>query len=112
FAAAGELARAPYIVVEWIEGGSLQRRLDRERLTVDAVAHLGAAIADALHSLHAQGAIHLDLKPDNVIVRNDGSIALIDFGMAHHVHVPDLLAEEKRFAAGSAPYVSPEQTLG
>lgn len=112
FVAAGELSRTPYIVVEWIEGGSLQHRLDRERPTVDAVARLGAAIADALHSLHAQGAIHLDLKPDNVIVRDSGSVALIDFGMAHHVHVPDLLAEEKRFAAGSAPYVSPEQVLG
>jgi nucleotide-binding universal stress UspA family protein len=112
FVAAGELARIPYLVVEWIEGASLQYRLDHERVTVDALARLGAAIADALHSLHAQGAIHLDLKPDNVIARDDGSVALIDFGMAHHVHVPDLLAEERRFAAGSAPYVSPEQVLG
>ena len=112
FVAAGELAKTPYIVVEWIEGGSLQALLDRERLPVESVARLGAAIADALHSLHVQGAIHLDLKPDNVIVRHSGAVALIDFGMAHHERVPDLLAEEKRFAAGSAPYVSPEQVLG
>ena len=112
FVAAGELAKTPYLVVEWIDGGSLQGILDRERLSFEAVARLGAAIADALHSLHVQGAIHLDLKPDNVIVRADGSVALIDFGMAHHAQVPDLLAEEKRFAAGSAPYVSPEQVLG
>jgi nucleotide-binding universal stress UspA family protein len=112
FVAAGELAKTPYIVVEWIEGGSLQVLLDRERLPVESVARLGAAIADALHSLHVQGAIHLDLKPDNVIVRHSGAVALIDFGMAHHERVPDLLAEEKRFAAGSAPYVSPEQVLG
>lgn len=112
FVAAGELAKTPYLVVEWIDGGSLQQRLDRERLSIEAVARLGAAIADALHSLHAQGAVHLDLKPDNVIVRDSGSVALIDFGMAHHRQVPDLLAEEKRFAAGSAPYVSPEQVLG
>ena len=112
FVAAGELAKTPYIVVEWIDGGSLQDLLDRARPSVEAAARLGAAIADALHSLHLQGAIHLDLKPDNVIVRSTGSVALIDFGMAHHSHVPDLLAEEKRFAAGSAPYVSPEQVLG
>jgi len=112
FVAAGELTKTPYLVVEWIEGGSLQALLDRERLAVETVARLGAAIADALHSLHGQGVIHLDLKPDNVIVRHNGAVALIDFGMAHHERVPDLLAEEKRFAAGSAPYVSPEQVLG
>ena len=112
FVAAGDLAATPYIVVEWIDGASLQHLLDRGRLPVEKIARLGAAIADALHSLHTQGAIHLDLKPDNVIVRDNGSVALIDFGMAHHAHVPDLMAEEKRFAAGSAPYVSPEQVLG
>jgi nucleotide-binding universal stress UspA family protein len=112
FVAAGDLAKTPYIVVEWISGASLQRLLDRERPPLDAVARLGAVIADALHSLHLQGAIHFDLKPDNVIVRDNGAVVLIDFGMAHHTRVPDLLAEEKRFAAGSAPYVSPEQVLG
>jgi nucleotide-binding universal stress UspA family protein len=112
FVAAGDLGTTPYIVVEWIDGQPLQRVLDRERLTLAAIGSLGAAIADALHSLHLQGAIHQDLKPDNIIVRDNGSVVLIDFGMAHHAHVPDLLAEEKRFAAGSAPYVSPEQVLG
>ena len=56
--------------------------------------------------------MHLDLKPDNVILRPDGSVALIDFGLAHHARFPDLLAEEQRMAAGSAPYISPEQVLG
>lgn len=65
-----------------------------------------------LHELHMQGAIHLDLKPDNVILRPDGSAVLLDFGLAHHMRFPDLLAEERRFAAGSAPYISPEQVRG
>jgi serine/threonine protein kinase len=59
-----------------------------------------------------QAVIHLDLKPDNIILKPDGAVVLIDFGLAHHERYPDLLAEEKRFAAGSAPYVSPEQVLG
>ena len=63
-------------------------------------------------ALHLQDAIHFDLKPDNLIVKPDGEVALIDFGLAHHARYPDLLAEEKRFAAGSAPYVSPEQVQG
>jgi nucleotide-binding universal stress UspA family protein len=110
--AVGELVREPYLVMEWIEGESLEARRRRGPLPVAEVAALGAAVADALHSVHLQGAIHLDLKPDNVILRPDGSAVLVDFGMAHHARFPDLLAEESRFAAGSAPYVSPEQVGG
>ncbi|MDA8108467.1 MAG: bifunctional serine/threonine-protein kinase/universal stress protein [Betaproteobacteria bacterium] len=112
FVAAGDLAQTPYLVTEWIEGESLEARLRRAPLDVQEVARIGAAIADAVHGLHLQDAIHLDLKPDNVILKAGGEIALIDFGLAHHARYPDLLAEEKRFAAGSAPYVSPEQVLG
>lgn len=112
FVAAGELAATPYVVSELVAGTRLDRLLGEGQVAPEAAARLGAAIADALHSLHAQGAIHLDLKPENVILRESGEAVLIDFGMAHHARVPDLLAEEKRFAAGSAPYVSPEQVVG
>jgi nucleotide-binding universal stress UspA family protein len=76
------------------------------------VAAIGAAIADALRTVHAQGVIHFDLKPDNVVMTPDGTAVLVDFGLAHHRDLPDLLAEEMRYAAGSAPYISPEQVLG
>lgn len=112
FVAGGELVRAPYLVVEWIEGGTLTEALAGRAVPVEVAARYGAAIADALHSIHGQGAVHLDLKPDNIILRETGEAVLIDFGMAHHVAVPDLLAEERRFTGGSAPYVSPEQVLG
>ena len=112
FVAAGDLASLPYLVTEWIEGESLQHRLARGKPDAAECARIGAAIADALHSLHLQDTVHLDLKPDNVILRGDGSAALIDFGLAHHARFPDLLAEEQRLAAGSAPYISPEQVFG
>ena len=112
FVAAGDPARRPYIVLERIAGESLQARMDRGRIAPEAAAGIGAAIADALHQLHLQEAIHLDLKPDNVILVPGGRAVLVDFGLAHHAHFPDLLAEQSRFAAGSAPYVSPEQVLG
>lgn len=112
FVAAGDLARTPYVVVEWVEGTSLQALLAGGPLALELAVQHAAAVADALHGLHSQGAIHLDLKPDNVIVRASGAAALIDFGMAHHARAPDLHAEESRYAAGSAPYVSPEQVLG
>jgi len=73
FVAAGDLARQPYIVMERIEGQSLKDWTDRAPLPAEEVAALGAAIATALHALHAQEAIHLDLKPANVILRPDGT---------------------------------------
>jgi eukaryotic-like serine/threonine-protein kinase len=108
FVAAGDVTRVPYIVTECIEGRSLDRR-EQARLGNDDLASLAARIADALHAVHMQGVVHHDLKPDNVMVKPDGHVVLIDFGLAHHRDLPDLIAEERRFAAGSAPYVSPEQ---
>jgi len=112
FVGAGDLASSPYLVMEQVEGATLEEWTKKAPCAAEEVARLGAAVADALHSLHGQGAIHLDLKPENVIVRPSGDVALVDFGMAHHVRFPDLLAEERRFAAGSAPYISPEQVMG
>jgi eukaryotic-like serine/threonine-protein kinase len=112
FVAAGDLRRLPYLVLEHVEGRSLESELVRCPMPAAEVARIGAALADALHSLHKQEAVHCDLKPDNVILRPDGEAVLIDFGLAWHAHFPDLLAEEKWFAAGSAPYLSPEQLLG
>ncbi|HEX8010245.1 MAG TPA: bifunctional serine/threonine-protein kinase/universal stress protein [Casimicrobiaceae bacterium] len=112
FVAAGSLAKTPYLVTQWVDGESLEHVLKRGPLAPGEVARVGAALADALHSLHLQDAIHLDLKPENVILKADGEVVLIDFGLAYHAHFPDLLAEEQRFLAGSAPYISPEQVLG
>lgn len=110
--AAGDLARMPYLVTEWIDGCSVEELALAGRLTPANVTRLGGTIADALHSIHAQDAIHLDVKPENVIIRPDGTAVMIDFGFAHHRLYPDLLAEETRHSAGSKPYISPEQLLG
>jgi nucleotide-binding universal stress UspA family protein len=112
FIAAGDLTRTPYLVVEWIDGASLEEMLAAGRLPPLEAARVGAALADALHSMHEQEAIHFDVKPENVILKKDGAAALIDFGFAHHARFPDLLAEETRFGAGSSAYVSPEQIQG
>jgi len=111
FVAAGDVTTIPYLITEHVAGGSLDKRLGAP-LPPPEVARIGAAIADALHSIHAQDVIHLDLKPDNVIVRPDGPAVLVDFALAHHRHLPDLVAEERRYTAGSAPYISPEQVRG
>jgi eukaryotic-like serine/threonine-protein kinase len=117
FVAAGDLARLPYLVMEYIEGAPLQSwldraRRDRQRISPDEIARLGAAVAVAVHSLHQQDAVHLDLKPGNVMIRPDGSAVLLDFGLSWHAHYPDLLAEEMRVAIGSPPWIAPEQVVG
>jgi serine/threonine protein kinase len=110
--AAGDLRSVPYLVMELVEGRPLTDHVKAAPLPFEAVARLGACVADALQAVHAQHIVHHDLKPENVMLRPDGTAVLIDFGFAHHTRYPDLLAEEKRFAAGSAPYVSPEQLRG
>jgi serine/threonine protein kinase len=111
FVAAGDVSRVPYLVTERIPGESLDRREPRV-LAAGEVARIGAAIADALHSIHGQDVLHLDLKPDNILVKADGTAVLVDFALAHHRDLPDLLSQERRYAAGSAPYISPEQVRG
>ncbi|RYY82406.1 MAG: serine/threonine protein kinase, partial [Comamonadaceae bacterium] len=117
FVAAGDLDRLPYLVMEAVPGQTLQQVLDEARgaaapLEPDAVARLGHAVALAAHSLHQQNAVHLDLKPANVILRPDGVAVLIDFGLSWHAHLPDLLAEELRTAVGSPAWIAPEQVVG
>ncbi|HEY2815798.1 MAG TPA: bifunctional serine/threonine-protein kinase/universal stress protein [Casimicrobiaceae bacterium] len=107
--AVGELDVHPFIVMEEIVGEGLTQIVECAPLPIDQVAAIGAAIADALHSIHQQEVIHFDLKPENVILRANGEAVLLDFGFARHAHYPDLLAEQLTFAAGSAAYVSPEQ---
>lgn len=112
FVAAGEMGVTPYLVMQYVPGVGVETLIEAGPVAVEEVARVGAAVADALHSVHQQDAIHLDVKPANVILRPDGLAVLVDFGFAHHAGCPDLLAEETRFGAGSAPYVSPEQLLG
>ena len=111
FIAAGDFSAHPYIVMEYIRGDSLRTSLDRTPLGDDAVARIGEQIATALHSLHRQHVIHLDLKPSNVMFRDTGEALLIDFGLSRHDRLPDLLAEQFRLPMGTAPYISPEQVL-
>ncbi len=113
FVAAGDLQRVPYLVMEYIQGQTLDHWLEAEtRPTVDEMARLGAAMARAAHALHQQNTVHLDLKPANVLFRPDGSAVMLDFGLSCHAHYPDLLAEQLRKAVGSPTWIAPEQVVG
>ncbi|MGZ5818560.1 MAG: protein kinase domain-containing protein [Burkholderiaceae bacterium] len=111
FIASGDFAAQPYIVMELISGASLRPQLDESPLPPDEVAAIGAKIATALHDLHRQHVVHLDIKPSNIMFRESGEAILIDYGLARHDNLPDLLAEEFRLPMGTGPYISPEQVL-
>lgn len=108
----GDFAAQPYIVMERVPGETLLPQLKSLPLGAERVATLGASVADALVSLHGQGVVHLDVKPSNVMFRPSGEAVLIDYGLAHHRDLPDLMQAEFRLPYGTAPYMAPEQVLG
>jgi nucleotide-binding universal stress UspA family protein len=99
--------------MERIAGKTLLRRLDDLPLPYAEVAAIGAKVAAALDALHLQHVVHLDVKPSNIVMRDGtGDAVLVDFGLAHHDQLPDLMGEEFRLPYGTAPYMAPEQILG
>ena len=111
FAASGGLAKVPYIAMEFVAGVGLAELTNRAPRPPDEVARIGAEIAKALAALHRQKVVHLDLKPENIILAERGAV-LLDFGLARHAELPDLLGEESSVPMGTAAYMSPEQVLG
>jgi protein-serine/threonine kinase len=109
FVARGDFTRQPYIVMERIAGTSLKPRLDAAPLALDEVIEIGSRVATALHELHRQHLVHLDVKPSNIMLRPDGTAVMVDFGLSHHDRLPDLLDEEFTLPMGTGPYISPEQ---
>jgi len=114
FIAKGDFTRQPYIVMERIAGDSLRARLDAAPLPIAEVVSIGTRVATALHDLHRQHLVHLDVKPSNIMFRPlvdgaGGDAVLVDFGLSRHDHLPDLLDEEFELPMGTAPYMSPEQ---
>ena len=108
----GDVETTPYLVMEYIDGPRLNDWAKRAPIAAEEIAQLGSAFALAVHDVHRQDVIHLDLKSTNVLYRAGGEAALIDFGLSNHRHFPDLLAEDVRFPVGNWEYMSPEQVLG
>ena len=79
-------------------------------LPLDEVVEIGCKVATALHDLHRQHVMHLDVKPSNIMFRDPTATAvLVDFGLSRHDQLPDLLDEEFELPMGTGPYMSPEQ---
>src|SRR5579862_6085327 len=78
----GQIEGTYYIASEYVEGETLRERIKRAKLQVAEVTDLAIQMASALAAAHARGIVHRDIKPDNIIVRNDGLVKLLDFGIA------------------------------
>ena len=102
---------APWAVMEYVEGRSLKEVVQQDGpLELEGVASVLEQTAGALQYLHEHGLVHLDVKPQNLIIQEDGLVKLIDFGLAQPAHAPQELIGGATF--GTASYLSPEQASG
>ena len=110
-----------FLVMEYLEGETLEQRIARGSLDVPDVVHIGAEICDALEKAHRSGIVHRDLKPGNIVL-NRGKAKLLDFGLAMWMPQHDSIlgrAEDvtsrittKGTILGTVPYMAPEQLEG
>jgi len=117
-----ELDGVRALLLELVEGPTLAERIQRSTLTPEQALPLIRQIADALDAAHERGIVHRDLKPANIKVRDDGTIKVLDFGIAKALDAPSALDNEDGRTAvdatrtgmllGTAAYMSPEQVRG
>src|SRR3954463_13374793 len=107
----GEDENRPYIVLEYVGGETLKQRIRRcGRLPVAEAGGYAVEIARALGCAHAHHIVHRDVKPQNVLIDEEGTAKVTDFGIARTLDEEGLTAEGR--VLGTTDYVSPEQALG
>jgi serine/threonine protein kinase/Tol biopolymer transport system component len=111
----GEHQGIPYLVSECLEGRSLRQRLDDGPIAVEDARGIALGVACGLAAAHAKSIIHRDLKPGNTFLRPDGSVKILDFGLAK-LQFSSLSTETHRTMTGAilgtAGYIAPEQVKG
>ncbi len=107
---AGEADGRPYLVLELLTGGSLADRLRPHPLPLEGMLRLVAEIGAGLDALHRQGIVHRDVKPSNIMFRDDGSAALTDFGLAKGAAYTVLTRPGQ--VLGTLDYLAPELVRG
>jgi eukaryotic-like serine/threonine-protein kinase len=115
----GEAGATRFIAAEFIEGVTLRQRLSESRMEVREALEIAIQVAAALAAAHQAGIVHRDIKPENIMLRPDGLVKVLDFGLARLIE-PQLLAEagqtvhstESGVVVGTPRYMAPEQAQG
>ncbi len=124
----------PFLVMEYVEGENLAAVIKRERPSIDGIVSIVRQLASALAAAHAKGIVHRDLKPANIQMMPDGSVKILDFGVAHAMSaaavgvtssssagptgtlettiMTTLQGERRVMHPGTPAYMSPEQMFG
>jgi serine/threonine protein kinase len=111
----------PFIAMEYIEGVTLRQRMNDRAMKLGNALDIAIQIADALTAAHEAGVVHRDIKPENIMIRRDGYVKVLDFGLAKLTERPSLddsptmstlLNSSPGTVMGTAGYMSPEQARG
>jgi len=106
----GQSEAHAYLVMEFFEGGDLNKRLAGKALAPEDALRVFRELMFALGDIHEKGILHRDLKPQNLMFRNDGSLAIVDFGIAKDISAVDRTGHGE--ILGTPRYMSPEQVQG
>src|SRR5262245_44166105 len=121
----GQIEQTHFLVTEFVAGETLRHRLTRGRMEAPAALEVGVQVAAALDAAHEAGIVHRDIKPENVMVRPDGLVKVLDFGLAKlterataasevdsQAETMGQLSTESGAVMGTVSYMSPEQARG
>ncbi len=120
----GSCGETHFIAMEFINGETLRRKLQTARLEIAETLNIAAQIAAALDAAHRSGIVHRDLKPENVMLRADGFVKVLDFGLAKltdtkgdmpvdtEIPTRPLMRTTPGAVMGTVAYMSPEQARG
>lgn len=118
----GEIDGKRFIATEFIDGETLRQRMRRGELSIDEVLDIAGQAAGALAAAHAAGIVHRDIKPENIMLRRDGYVKVLDFGLAKLAQEPsgsggrkptsDDIDASSGLLMGTVKYMSPEQAQG
>ncbi|HUG17791.1 MAG TPA: protein kinase [Planctomycetaceae bacterium] len=107
----GETDEGPFLALEYVEGESLEQALRKRVMPLEEAVSLVEDLAKAIHAAHQRGIVHRDLKPGNILLSQDGTPKITDFGLAKRL-TEDSNVTQPGLVVGTPSYMAPEQSRG